>query len=302
MARALPARHAAMRVGWRAWIAIGATSAVCLAAFTWPLFASATSSAVAHASDAAWLFAVLVPLLLVVVLSSLHDDAQSFGTTAKAIALLGVLSAVIAALRPLGGGIAGLEPIWAILIIGARALGPGFGFTLGATSLFASALTTGGVGPWLPFQMIAAAWVGLGAGLLPPLRGRSEIIALAGYGAVASLAYGLVMNLWFWPFTSGLPAQIAYIPGASSATNIEGWLRFTLVTSLGWDLSRAILTAVLIAVAGTPLLVALRRVARRASFSATSATSATSAIAATGASADADADADADAEHERAAR
>ena len=65
---------------------------------------------------------------------------------------------------------------------------PGFGFVLGATTLFASALVTGGVGPWLPFQMLGAAWVGWGAGMLPPLRGRAEMLMLAAYGAVAGLA------------------------------------------------------------------------------------------------------------------
>ena len=259
-------KSSTLRLGPRARIAIGATTAVGLAAFAWPLVADPGSPAVAHAGDAPWLFAILMPMMLVVVLACVHDDAHAFGATAKSVALLGVLSAVIAALRPLGGGIAGLEPIWAVLIVGARALGPGFGFALGATSLFASALTTGGVGPWLPFQMVAAAWVGLGADLLPPLRGRTEIVMLCGYGAAASLAYGLVMNLWFWPFTENLPTQIAFTPGASSMENIHAWLRFTLATSLGWDLSRAALTAVLIAVAGSTLLIALRRAARRAAF------------------------------------
>ena len=59
--------------------------------------------------------------------------------------------------------------------------GPGFGFVLGCTSLFASALMTAGVGPWLPFQMLVLGWVGMGAGLLPRrVTGRREIAMLAG--------------------------------------------------------------------------------------------------------------------------
>ena len=54
-----------------------------------------------------------------------------------------------------------------LLVLAGRVFGPGFGFVLGCTSLFASALLTAGVGPWLPFQMLGCAWVGLGAGLLP---------------------------------------------------------------------------------------------------------------------------------------
>ena len=135
-------------------------------------------------------------------------------------------------------------------------------------SLFASALLTGGVGPWLPFQMLGAAWVGLGAGLLPPVRGRAEIALLAGYGAVAAFAYGLLLNLWFWPFTAGLAEAIAFQPGGPLAENLLAWLRFTLVTSLGYDIPRAILTVVLVTLAGPSVLTALRRVARRANFGA----------------------------------
>lgn len=254
----------AVRLGPASAAAITLVSVIGLVAFTWPLIAAPESSAVAHAGDAPFLFAVVVPLLLVVVLAQVSDG----GMDAKGIAMLGVLSAVIAALRPLGGGTAGLEPIWVVLILGGRALGPGFGFCLGSVSLFASALVTGGVGPWLPFQMLAAGWVGLGAGLLPRAEGRRELALLAAYGAVACIAYGFVLNLWFWPFTAGLPPQIAFTPGAAMAENLIAWLRFCLVTSLGYDLPRAALTVVLILVAGAPVLLALRRMSRKAAFDA----------------------------------
>jgi energy-coupling factor transport system substrate-specific component len=235
-----------------------------IVAFAWPLLAAPASDAVAHSGDAAILFALVTPLLLLVVLAQLGDG----GMDAKSIAMLGVLSAVICALRPLGGGAVGIEPIWAVLILGGRALGPGFGFALGSISMFASALLTGGVGPWLPFQMLAAAWVGLGAGLLPRVEGRREIGMLAGYAAVACLAYGFLMNLWFWPFSSGLPQQLAFTPGAPFIENLTAWLRFCVVTSLGYDVPRAILAVVLILAAGRPVLHALRRMSRKAAFEA----------------------------------
>lgn len=254
----------AVRLGTRSTFAILATSLVGVVAFGWPLIAAPESTAIAHASDAPWIFAIVIPLLLAVVLAQFTDR----GMDAKAIALLGVLSAVVSALRPLGGGTAGLEPIWVILVLGGRALGPGFGFALGAVSLFSSALLTGGVGPWLPFQMLGAAWVGLGAGLLPQVRGRAELGILALYGAVASFAYGLLLNLWFWPFTAGLPDAIAFVPGAPIGENLFAWLRFTVLTSLGYDIPRAILTVTLILIAGPVVLTALRRVSRKAAFDA----------------------------------
>ncbi|CAB4738372.1 unannotated protein [freshwater metagenome] len=254
----------AVRLGTRSTFAILATSLVGVVAFGWPLIAAPESTAIAHASDAPWIFAIVIPLLLAVVLAQFTDR----GMDAKAIALLGVLSAVVSALRPLGGGTAGLEPIWVILVLGGRALGPGFGFALGAVSLFSSALLTGGVGPWLPFQMLGAAWVGLGAGLLPQVRGKAELGLLALYGAVASFAYGLLLNLWFWPFTAGLPDAIAFVPGAPIGENLFAWLRFTVLTSLGYDIPRAILTVTLILIAGPVVLTALRRVSRKAAFDA----------------------------------
>lgn len=254
-------------MGVRSWIAVSLATVVGVLAFGWPFLAEPGSTAVAHASDAPWIFAAIVPLVLLVVLAQVADG----GMDAKAIAILGVLAAVICILRPLGAGTAGLEPIWFIIILGGRALGPGFGFALGSLSLVASALITGGVGPWLPFQMIAAAWVGLGAGLLPRMGGRREIAMLATYGFIASMGYGLVMNLWFWPFLGGLEATayapaIMFDPGAPVSDNLGRWLAFSLVTSLGWDIPRGILTATMIIVIGRPVLVALRRASRRANF------------------------------------
>lgn len=247
----------AVRLGMVSWVAIGIASLVGLLAFAWPFLADPDSIVGAHAADAPWAFAVLLPLILCVVLAQLSDG----GMDAKAVALLGVLSAVVCILRPLGAGTAGIEPMWFVIVLGGRALGPGFGFALGSLSMGASALLTGGVGPWLPFQILAAAWVGLGAGLLPPLRGRAEVAMMAAYGAVAALAFGLLLNLWFWPaLGTGFEA------GAPVAANLSHWLAFSAVTSWGFDIPRAIITAALILVAGHPMLTALRRAGRRANF------------------------------------
>ena len=249
------ARPSAVRMGRRTTAMVLLASAIGAVAFLWPLFAPAGSTVVAHASDAPWVFALALPLVLAVLLADIADG----GLDAKGVALLGVLSAVAAALRPFGAGHAGF---------GGRTLGAGFGFCLGAVGMFASALVTGGVGPWLPFQMLGAAWVGLGAGLLPRAQGRREIALLAGYSAFACIAYGFLLNLWFWPFLttdSGFPEALSYVPGAPFAVNVVHWLRFDVTTSLGFDLPRAALTVALVVVAGRAVLVALRRAAFDAS-------------------------------------
>ncbi len=257
----------AVRIGRRTSVAIGLTTVIGLVAFGWPLVAGTSSILVAHASDAPWLFALLLALVLAVVLAEVADGALD----AKGVALLGVLSATAAALRPFGSGHAGFEPMWIVVVLGGRALGPGFGFCLGSIGMFASAVLTGGVGPWLPFQMLGAAWIGLGAGLLPRASGRRELALLAGYSGIACIAYGFLLNLWFWPFLtvdSGFPAALSYVPGAAMVDNLHHWLLFCLTTSLGFDLPRAALTIALVFIAGRQVLTALRRASRRAAFHA----------------------------------
>jgi energy-coupling factor transport system substrate-specific component len=252
-----------MRVGPRTTIALIVASVFGLIAFTWPFIISPQSDDVVS-TIAPFMFGAALLLVLAVVLADMADG----GLDSKALALLGVLSALGAALRPLGAGTAGVELVFFLLVIGGRALGPGFGFALGCTTLFASALITGGVGPWLPYQMFGCAWVGMGAGLLPRATGRKEIALLVAYGAVSSFAYGLLINLSFWPFALGEHTRLSYIPGASIAENLHRYLLFDATTSLGWDTGRAITNALLILVAGAPVLAALRRAARRASFGA----------------------------------
>lgn len=261
--RTRPAR--AVPLSRRSALAIAATSMVGLAAFLWPMIASPGSQVVAHAIDAPMVFGLLVPLLLAVTLSLVTEAALS----AKAVALLGVLAAAAAALRALSTGIAGLEPIWLVVVLGGYALGAGFGFILGPVCILASALLTAGVGPWLPFQMIAAGWVGLGAGLLTGrLPVRFEMVLLAGYATVAAVTYGWLLNLWFWPTLTSLPEPLAFVPGAGPATNARHWLAFNLTTSMGYDLPRAVLTCTAILLVGRRVLASLRRTSRKAAFDA----------------------------------
>jgi len=249
----------------RSTLVLTLASAAGLAVFVWPLLISPRPDAAGHTADAPLIFVLTLPVLVLVVLA----EVSSGGIDAKALALLGVLSAVNAALRPLGAGTAGIETVFFLLVLAGRVFGPGFGFVLGSTSLFASALLTAGVGPWLPFQMLAASWVGLGAGLLPRARGRAEIALLAAYGVGSAYAYGLLMNLSYWPYATGPDTDISYVAGAPVLDNLHRFLVFSVVTSTaGWDTGRALTNLVAIVLVGPAVLVALRRAARRAAFDA----------------------------------
>ncbi|MGO4598838.1 ECF transporter S component [Terrabacter sp. 2RAF25] len=248
---------------WPAVAAVAVVGVVGLVAFTWPFFVTG-DFARDHGNDAPWLFALLLALLAVVCLA----EVTAGRLDAKTIAVLGVAAAAGGALRLLSAGTAGLEPMFFIVIVAGCVLGPGVGFVSGALAVTTGALLTGGVGPWLPFQMICAGGIGLGAGLLPVRAGgRAERWVVAAYALVTGLVYGVFMNLWFWPFLgTSAPTGMGFVPGASLADNIGHYALFYVTTSLGWDLPRGVLNAVLVLLAGPALLRVFRRGARRAAF------------------------------------
>ncbi len=258
-------RRSPVRIGPRSAIALAFVSLAGLCMFLWPLLLSPPEE-FSHSSDAPFVFVVILPAILAVVLAELNSG----GMDTKSIAMLGVLSAIGAALRPMGAGVAGLETVFFMLILAGRVYGPGFGFVLGNTTLFASALLTGGMGPWLPFQMLASAWFGLGAGLLPRRpRGRSEILMLAAYGAFSAYAFGFLLNMWFWPYTVGADTQLSFVPGAPVLENLHRFVIYTFASStFGWDTGRAITNVVAIVVLGPTVLAVLRRATRKAAFDA----------------------------------
>jgi energy-coupling factor transport system substrate-specific component len=251
---------------------LGLASLAGLMMFAWPLLLDPGPRA--DQVGPPFVFLALLPVVVVVVLVELTEG----GMDAKALAMLGVLTAVNAALRSVSAGLAGVELVFFLLILAGRVFGAGFGFVLGCTSLFASALLTSGVGPWLPYQMLCSAWIGLGAGLLPrrvagrPVRGRPEIALLVGYGIVCAYGFGVLMNLSSWPYTLGIAVpghagSLQYVPGAPLLDNLHRFGVYTLLTSTGgWDTGRAITNTVAILLLGPAVLATLRRAARRASY------------------------------------
>jgi energy-coupling factor transport system substrate-specific component len=204
----------------------------------------------------------LILLTLLICLGAvLFVELGRGGLGPKSVALLGVLGAAMVALR-LPGFVAGFSAMFIIVLVAGNAFGPGFGFLLGAVGTFASGLFVGGLGPWLPFQMVAVGWVGMGAGLLPKGSWAVRIGSLAAYGFATGYLFGAVMNLWSWPFLAGGSA-LAWDPGAGAATNLRHYLGFYAATSFAWDTFRAVGNALLVLALGRPLLGALDRAARR---------------------------------------
>ena len=247
------------RLSSQSRIVLAFTSLIALAGFLWPFF---------YVGNLHWIFVIAIAASAFLLISEVGIGSID----AKSIALLGVMSAFITLLRPLGAGAAGLEPIWFALIIAARVFGPSWGFLLGITSMTTSALLTGGVGPWLAYQVFAAGWIGLLAGSLPQkfagklIRGATEKFLLIIAGIFAAFAFGILMDLQFWPWVLGSNTQLSYIPGGALSENVSRFITFHFASSMAWDIPRAILTSTLIAVTATPFLSALRRTYFKAAF------------------------------------
>jgi energy-coupling factor transport system substrate-specific component len=229
------------------------------AGFLWPFFYNGQS--LPRTQLFFWAALSVAFFLVIIQISNSALDAKS-------VALLGVLSALIAALRPLGAGAVGIEPMWFILILSARVFGPSFGFILGLTSMFVSALLTGGVGPWLGYQVFAAAWIGMAAGMLPgkKLRGRRELLLLIVFGIIASELFGILMDLQFWPWALGADTQLSYLANGAISENLSRFITFHFATAMAWDIPRAVFTTILLVFSGKAVLSALRRTKTRAAF------------------------------------
>ena len=235
---------------------LGLISAAGVVLFLWPFTGFGASGAAAVAVSGG---SVLV-LLAVEVFSRRLDSRR--------LALLAAIAAVDSALRlALVSGIGGFSPMFLLILCAGYALGAEFGFLCGATTLLVSAIATAGIGPWLPYEMVAAGWVGAAAGLAGSgRRGRTprrrDVVVLISVGIVCGFAYGAVMDLWDWTFFRGA-AGVGYVPGLAPAAVAQRFARFYAVTSLGYDAFRAAGNAILVALLGLPVLSALARLQRR---------------------------------------
>ena len=264
------------------WLTTLLASLLGLGAFFYPFFLSEVpaTTGLSHAADSPLLLSALGTLSLLALVLETQGGAAS---ATKQVALLGVLvglNAVLGFLETALPGPGGFSPVFFLIILGGYVYGGRFGFLLGALTMFVAALITGGVGPWLPFRMLAGGWIGLTAPAVERVvvwlrasETRWEIIALAVFGSVWSLLFGALMNLWFWPFIGGPAAQSGsgyWESGLSAAQGFGRFLTFYVATSLLWDLARVGGTAGMLLLFGRPTLRALHRFARRFTFTVVS--------------------------------
>lgn len=251
-----------IEIGWLTIIA----SAVGLSGFLYP-FLLPTIAGVderrAHAADAPYLFAIITVCCVAAIALELDGGGGGVRRSAsKSVALLGVVVAVDATMRLVPSFLGG-SPIFLLVILVGAVFGPAFGFQMGALTLLVSAFITGGIGPWLPYQMLGVGWIGMTAGWLPrPVTFRRWLIVLAGFGAVWGLLFGALLNLWSWPFAApGVEGDVGlyWTPQLSFGETLHHYGAYYLTTSLWYDCFRSVGNAVLMLTIGGPVLRVLVR-------------------------------------------
>jgi energy-coupling factor transport system substrate-specific component len=195
------------------------------------------------------------------------------------LALLAALAAIDAALRlALVNGIGGFSPIFFLVLCAGYEFGASYGFLVGAFSLLVSALVTGGIGPWLPYETFAVGWVGASSGLAGSVvrrlgsarRGwlpdRHDLAVLVGVAVVTGFAYGALTDIWGWvAFYRGVE-NIGWTPGLSAPETLAQFGRYYAVTSLTWDAFRAAGDALAVLALGAPVLMAMGRLRARLGY------------------------------------
>jgi energy-coupling factor transport system substrate-specific component len=243
---------------------VAVASLVGLAVYFYPFVLPAidqSASGTARTGEAPIVLCLLLILVLAAILREIDPMQMQHGSS-RMVALLASLVA-IGALSRLIPSVLGASPVFLLVILAGYVFGPAFGFQVGALTLALSAFITGGIGPWVPYQMLGVAWVGMFAGFLPTLPSRRmQVTLLAVFGAMSGLFFGALLNLWFWPFTAPggeVNAGLAWSPELTLVEAVHRYARFYLVTSLWFDLFRGIGNAVLILTLGRTILGTLER-------------------------------------------
>jgi energy-coupling factor transport system substrate-specific component len=169
--------------------------------------------------------------------------------TARVIALVATLAALAALGRIAFAPLPNVKPTTDIVLIAGYVLGGAPGFMVGAVAALASNLFFG-QGPWTPWQMAGWGAVGLAGAGLARVAGRElGRISLAAACAVASLGYGVVMNMHLWILYSG--------------DHTAAKLGATFATSLPFDIAHMTGSALFCLAFGPALVHALSRYRRR---------------------------------------
>ncbi len=167
--------------------------------------------------------------------------------SARELVMLACLSALAVASRAAFYALPTVKPMCAIVIAVAVCLGPQTGFLCGVISMFASNFIFGH-GPWTPFQMLGMGAAGLVAGMIfynrKILKNRIAL-ALTG-GTICFIVYGLIVDI----------SSVLMMATEFSAKQILA----VYASGLGFNLSHAITTSVILLIAGPIFIDKINRI------------------------------------------
>ncbi len=230
-----------------------------IAAFFLPLFFSTTHTR---------LHSVIMPLsITLVILSAVGCVALSHSRmTSRSLVTLAATACALGTLGRLLDLPAGGSGMFFVIVVSGFALGSQFGQLVGMSSMFVSAFLTGGIGPWLGYQVIAMGLVGAAAGIATPFiirtvdaRGKIPLSlfgVLTIFAGVLGLAYGFIINWWSWPFLD-YGTKLSFDPSETIVYNLSHYVDFYIRTSLWWDAWALLGNVVLMIMIGRAVIMAL---------------------------------------------
>ena len=202
--------------------------------FLWPLLVDVRADG--PGVQPPFIFLLLLPVVIGVCLAEFTEG----GMDSKVLAMLGVLTAINAVMRGLSAGVAGIELVFFLLILGGRVFGAGLRVRAG---LHLAVRLGAAHRRGRPLAAVPDARLGLGrhgrrAAAAPGRRAGAEIAMLVVYGVVAAYAFGLVMNMSSWPFALGIEVPghtggLSFVPGRPVLENLHRFGIYTLLTSTG---------------------------------------------------------------------
>ncbi|WP_235736277.1 ECF transporter S component [Nocardioides alcanivorans] len=242
--------------GWRSLLVLAGLVVTGLGWLGWPVWDSLTSPNRAQAQDEApWVLAALVCGLFALAVAMWLDAGRRLDAMSVVVTLVVANTVVRAVLNPQAGGV---EFVHALPLLAGMAVGAPAGFLVGASSALLSTITVGEPASTLPTQAFIWGLSGMLGGLLWRARPRVSWLCSLPLAVAAGLISGVLLNLMGWGQEPGTTLT-SFHPGLPASEVISRLWSYTVETSLAFDLTRGITTALLLAVFGHPILAALRR-------------------------------------------
>jgi energy-coupling factor transport system substrate-specific component len=206
---------------------------------------TATERTAAHAAAAPLLTSLLIIITLVVLLVELQGQTVS----AKVIAALGVLVAITAVLRILEvvfPAIGGFSPVFRADHPRRLRLRLSLRFSPRHAGNARLGVDHRRRRPLAALPNVHRRLAGNERRLAPQTgQPTLELAMLTGFGVIWGFLFGLIMNLYFWPFLAGADPT-NWQPGLGFNAGFSRYLAFYATTSFVWDIGRAVGNGVLL--------------------------------------------------------